>query len=400
MLRTHHNSNPEKIAICLEYPIGLGGGVSVLVCELAESLAVNYCIYLISNDSQESLAANRASAFISGHFPWNPGDENSAVRKSALCAWLKENEISLVHLHCGGVYSWGYRNLYFSVPAICSRAGFPILWTNHSVVDIWGGYCGPHKPKWFKALLLPFAWGCKLAMMRCMCAEIAVSKHDFTKLKRRFFPFSHKLRQIYHSKLSAKDPPPRPHQREEMILNVGHIAFRKGQHILAEAFANLAPKFPSWRLELVGHDAGDGCWQAIEKIRQANGMGDRICLHGQREDTEAFMQSAGIYVQPSLEEALGLALQESLFHGCPSIGTKIGGIPELIEETRTGFLVEANSSTAIAEKIEFLIKNSDVRDSFSSQGRRSILEKNMTSEAMAEAHRTLYQSILNQKYEK
>jgi glycosyltransferase involved in cell wall biosynthesis len=182
--------------------------------------------------------------------------------------------------------------------------------------------------------------------------------------------------------------------REPIILNVGHIATRKGQIVLAEAFAQIANKHPAWKLCLVGHFAEESAAEQIKQIAKKNKLEERIILAGARDDAFDWMSRAAIYVQPSFAEALGLALQESMFRGCPSIGTRAGGIPELIQHQKTGLLVEAGSVNQLAQAIESFIESKDLRETYGRAGADSIVEKGMTFEQMIANHIRLYESIL------
>jgi glycosyltransferase involved in cell wall biosynthesis len=388
----------KKIAIGLEYPCSLGGGVSVICRELITRLAQDYEIYLVSNDTSEQIKHLDEHDILAGHFPWLCGERPSPEDATKLSDWLKQNKVSLLHLHCGGLYSWGYRNFWKSVPSCARRVGIPCIWTSHSVGNLLTGYCGPQKPLWFKLGTFPIAWFAKIHMLRQLEIEVAVSQHDASILKSRFRPQMYKFRQIYHSRLQQIPSNNRPQQaRSYRILNVGHIAFRKGQHILAEAFARIANDFPEWELLFAGFDAGDGCWQAIEKIRASYQLGDRVKLLGNRSDVYELMQDASIYAQPSLEEALGLALQEAMANACACIGSDAGGIPELICYYQNGLLVTKNSVEELANALRLMIEKPDLREKFAKQGPCHLAEQGMTSPQMVEKYKEIYQNILAQR---
>ncbi len=125
-------------------------------------------------------------------------------------------------------------------------------------------------------------------------------------------------------------------------------------------------------------------------------MGSRIAsfVPGARKDAMDFMNRAGIYVQPSYLEALGLALQEAMFTGCPSIGTRAGGIPELIDHERTGLLVPAGDAQAMARALERLIADNALRERFGRAGAADMMTRNMTEAHMISEYVQLYESIL------
>jgi glycosyltransferase involved in cell wall biosynthesis len=269
--------------------------------------------------------------------------------------------------------------------------GIPVFSTTHLVVSLLFGYCGPQKPLWFKLAMLPLAWAGKMQFLANVQREIAVSQHDLKKLQKWYAPVRRKFSQIYHSRLRAQSQPPEPPAREPIILNVGHIAWRKGQPVLVEAFAEIAAQFPEWKLWLTGDVLEESAAEKIREISKRPGLSDRIVLLGARTDAMELMRRAGVYAQPSNEEALGLALQEALFVGCPAIGTRVGGIPELIEHERTGLLVNKGDAGGMARALARLMSNPGLRAEYGRRGAASILDKGMTVEQMVARHVELYE---------
>lgn len=381
----------KKIALCLEYPLALRGGVSVLVEILLRGLHEHYDLVLVSADTPETLAASPVAPLIAAHLPWNP-DTVSPATSRELARQLVQTGVQLVHFHFGGNYGWGSRFPGHSPIPYLNRSGIPVFSTVHSVVHPLNGFCGPQKPLCFKLALFPIAWTGKMQVLSHLRREIAVSEHDAQKLRRWYRPMRKKISQIYHSRLPANPPAPTNPVREPVILNVGHIAWRKGQRVLAEAFAQIAPRHPEWKLQLVGHIAEDFEGNQIKDIARKHHLENRILFEDRRENPFGFMSTAAIYVQPSFEEALGLALQEAMFYGCAGIGSNVGGIPELIEHQKTGLLVQPGNPSQLAQAIESLITNPATREAYGRQGSASIIQKGMTAQKMLEHHIELYES--------
>ncbi len=382
----------KTIALCLEYPLALRGGVSVLVETMLPALKEHHDLVLVSPDTPENLKGTPAAGLIKKHLLWQP-DAPSRDSARQLAARLKEEGVDLAHFHFGGNFGWSSR-----IPGRCpvnhaAAIGVRTCSTVHLITSILDGYCGPQKPLWFKLALLPAAWCAKMKLLRNLRAEVAVSQHDAAKLRRWYWPVRGKFRVIYHSRVRPAALPVAA-VRELMILNVGHVAMRKGQPMLAEAFAGIAPRHPEWKLCLVGHIAEEEAGRRINEIARAHGLEDRIICAGARKDAMDFMNRAGIYVQPSYLEALGLALQEAMFTGCPSIGTRVGGIPELIDHERTGLLVPAGDVPAMARALERLIADNALRERFGRAGAADMMTRNMTEAHMIAEYVQLYESIL------
>src|SRR4051794_22536902 len=98
----------RKIALCLEYPLALRGGVSVLVETLLEGLAGHYDLALISPDSGQSLSALKATFPFEEHIFWDPTTPTRASSK-ALAKQLKNIGVQLAHFHFAGNFGWGNR---------------------------------------------------------------------------------------------------------------------------------------------------------------------------------------------------------------------------------------------------------------------------------------------------
>lgn len=381
-----------RIALCLEYPLDFQGGVSVLCRELARGLAARgHEVVLVSPDSAESLRASGAEKFLHQHLPWNPARPSRAAAQD-LAAQLAEARPDVAHFHLGGTYGWGNRFPFSSPVHFAARRGMPCVSTVHLVVSLFDGFCGPQKPAWFKALLLPLAWWGKCQQLGRVRAEIAVSQHDFQKLRRWYWPARNRFVQVYHSRLPS-GPAEGSVPREPVILNVGHIAWRKGQLVLAEAFARVAARHPEWKLLLAGSDDGGPTLGQIRDLAQRHGLGGRIVLLGERADALQLMRRAAIYVQPSYWEALGLALQEAMFCGCAALGSRAGGIPELIEDGSSGLLFEPGNVTQLAAQLERLIQNPARREQLGRAAAASIRARGMTADGMVARHLELYESI-------
>jgi glycosyltransferase involved in cell wall biosynthesis len=385
------------VALCTEYPVAQGGGVGVIVEELAAGLRDEFRLLLVSPDPEGAVATASGSSPFSAHLSFQlaalPPSPAYRRQSQELVRRLKVENTAIAHFHCGGTFGWGNRWPGLSIPELCSRQGIRAVWTNHLTALPDRVYAPPGRPAWLGKLLSPLARAGKARQMAAVDWEIAVSDHDLDFFRREYRCDGVRLKRIYHSRLE-KQPEPSPGNRLPIVLAVGHLAFRKGQDVLVRAFLRIASRFPEWRLIVAGPDGGGGCLQEIERQIGSHPEGHRIELAGACSHPMELMAKASIFVQPSLEEALGLALQEALFCGCPAIGSRTGGIPEVIEEGRTGLLVPPGDSAALATALASLIENEAMRGEMSRQGQVSIAAKGMVRKGMMDAHRKLYMELL------
>jgi glycosyltransferase involved in cell wall biosynthesis len=102
------------------------------------------------------------------------------------------------------------------------------------------------------------------------------------------------------------------------------------------------------------------------------------------------MKRCSIFVQPSLQEALGLALQEAMATGCACIGTKVGGIPELIEDDRSGLLCEGGEVIQLAQALVKFMEQKELRGRCGKAALDRVRALKMNQGVMIQAHREIY----------
>jgi glycosyltransferase involved in cell wall biosynthesis len=385
-----------KIAHCLEFPIDQHGGTEVLVAELIKGFAKQHQVVLVSPDEAGAPARSKIAPFIGGHISFLPVWK-SVSHARELAKKIAQAKPDIVHFHFGGNYGWGNR-VFWKCPIVHLRKlGVPCLSTNHGAFSILEGYVWEKRGLATKLALLPPAWLNKQIVLAHLRCEVAVSQHDYHALRRWYPPMRGKFRWIYHSRLHGMPPPPNP-ERQKIILCAGTIGSRKGQPLLTEAFACIAKKFPGWRLIFIGRCGDDALLEHIHQAIAREKLEDQIQLLGARSDDELrdWMQRAAIFAMPSTYEGLGLSLQEAQFYGCACVGTRCGGVEDLIQDGDNGLLVDVNNPMQLAEALEKLISDPDLRERFSRRAPQSVLEKNMIADKMVEAYEQLYAEILNQ----
>ena len=152
-----------------------------------------------------------------------------------------------------------------------------------------------------------------------------------------------------------------PHIKNEfVILSVGRLEKIKGHKYLVEAFAEIKKKIPGARLTLIGNGSERKNLEA-----QAVSLGVRGDIEFQGELSHdklpEYYSRADIFVMPSIQEGFGIAIIEAMASGVPVIATKAGGHLDIIEDNKTGILVEPGSSRDISSSILDLCNNSEKR---------------------------------------
>lgn len=158
-----------------------------------------------------------------------------------------------------------------------------------------------------------------------------------------------KIVQIYNGITLPKSTPIQAYNK---VLFVGRLEKTKGVMYLIDAFAHALLTLPHLELHIVGD--GPDRTDLENHVRKLN-LTESITFHGWIKDRSKIIhtyEEATLLVVPSIwPENLGTVCIESLAVGRPVIGTNVGGIPELVIDGHTGYLVPVEDSVAIANKI-------------------------------------------------
>ncbi|MDW8103173.1 MAG: glycosyltransferase [Anaerolineae bacterium] len=146
---------------------------------------------------------------------------------------------------------------------------------------------------------------------------------------------------------------------DNTIVYAGVLIPRKGVHFLIDAFAKIAWDFPNATLWIIGKA------ENMEYARSLKTQVARLSLNGrvvfmdampQKELAQHIAQSC-VLILPSLSEGLGRVIFEAMACGTPVIGSHVDGIPEMIEDGMTGFLVPPGDAHALANQIRWILSH-------------------------------------------
>ena len=142
-----------------------------------------------------------------------------------------------------------------------------------------------------------------------------------------------------------------------ILMSVGELTKRKNHMVMIEALARLK------EYDILYMICGDGPLKAQLRAKAEElGVGDRLKLPGFRKDIAELHKAADIFVFPSLQEGLPVALMEAMASGLPIVASKIRGNEDLIGNEQGGFLVKPKDSDQIAKAIEKMIQNTKKRE--------------------------------------
>jgi glycosyltransferase involved in cell wall biosynthesis len=157
------------------------------------------------------------------------------------------------------------------------------------------------------------------------------------------------------------------------VLAVGRLERAKGQDLLVEALPAIRDAVPAGHLLLVGADGGAS--ERLERRAAALGVRDSITFLGARprEELPAIYRSAAVCAVPSRFEAFPYTALEAMACARPVVATRVGGLPEVVEEHRSGVLVEPDDVAALSGAIARLLHDGAERDRLGRSARERVL---------------------------
>lgn len=186
---------------------------------------------------------------------------------------------------------------------------------------------------------------------------------------------------------------PRTVEGKPVLGVVGSMTSEKGYEVLLDAMVEVKRRFPKVQLYVIG----DGPLRVDLETRAGQlELGETVRFLGRVEDVRSWLYAFDLVLQPSLREGQGLALLEAMAAGCPVIASRVGGIPDFVEDQATGVLVSPGDSGALARAICELAGDEERRKRLARAGLERV-RSGYSLERMIGAVETLYESLLAAK---
>jgi glycosyltransferase involved in cell wall biosynthesis len=280
------------------------------------------------------------------------------------------------------------------VPSFAVPAGFgkTLISTVHST---WKGEAEAIKGEPYSRLnpnekfMVSFNWFLRIFENRMLERSnkiIAVSEYTKRELLKYYKLDENKIRVIHNGvdinkfkptndKLKAKaelgfNP------QDKAILSVGRLYARKGLFTLIESMPLVIRKFKNVKFIISGKGLSNELGK-LAKHAAKLGVKDNIVFAGYFPDKKLpkLYQAADIFAFSTFYENLPFAVLEALSSGLPVVTTNVGGIPEIIDDGKNGFLVEPFNSGELADRILYFLENPAVASEFGFLGRKTIKER-------------------------
>lgn len=143
-----------------------------------------------------------------------------------------------------------------------------------------------------------------------------------------------------------------------VYLFIGRLTFEKGVSELLHAFLTVTSQINNCHLIIIGKGHMEG---EIDSFIKNNNLDEKITMAGEVEHSAIadYYAAADLFVLPSYNESLGTVILESLRCGTPVLATRVGGIPEIVEEEKNGLLVPVKDTNALTNSMLLVAKDKD-----------------------------------------
>lgn len=157
------------------------------------------------------------------------------------------------------------------------------------------------------------------------------------------------------------------------VVCVARLSWEKGIDYLVKAWEYVVLQIPDAKLVLVGEGNKRN---EIEKLIKDLNLENNIELKGNlsHEKTLVEISKSEVFICPSLAEGLGIVFIEAQSCNVPVIGTKVGGIPDVIVNNENGLLIESKNSEQITNSIIKLLNSEELRNKFIENAKNSVLK--------------------------
>ncbi len=345
-----------------ESSLNWGGQQLRILIEMQELIRRGHQVWLTAN--QESQIYQKA---IERQLPVFPSNQTRAANPfvlAQLAHWIKKYQIEILHSHSNKDRN-GSSLLKFFMPKL------KVIFTRHIVQEL--------KPGFFHAF--PWRYGCDVIKVVAEVIGKQLTNDYHISPDKIFNTGTFADPKDFYPEIDGKIV------RQEFKIPdasstagiIGMFRHDKGHRYFLEAAFELLKTNPEAHFLVVGSSVNQGRNELEKDMKQWSAqlpLGKQIHFLGYRQDVPQCMAAMDVVVVASIgTEAQSLIIPQAYAMAKPVIGTTVGGIPEVIVDGKTGFLVPAKNSSAIAKSIAELWQNKPLALSLGQQGYQLFLEE-------------------------
>jgi glycosyltransferase involved in cell wall biosynthesis len=183
----------------------------------------------------------------------------------------------------------------------------------------------------------------------------------------------------------------RPSGSEIIIGTAARLVELKGIEYLLGAAAALRSSYPSMRIEIAGSGPDR---ERLENAVALAGLAQDVRFLGWIDEISTPLSRWDIFAMPSFEEGFPIAALDAMAAGLPIVATSVGGVPELVQDGITGWLVPPRDVESLASKLRLLMDDERMRIRMGLAGNQRV-RQHFSTEQMVASFAHLYDELLN-----
>ena len=181
-------------------------------------------------------------------------------------------------------------------------------------------------------------------------------------------------------------------KNDKICLMLATFEKRKGHNFLLNAFLEVSKKIPNSKLLISGFGSKEEK-KYIRHLISNLKLSKSVYLTDFQDDIDTLINRSSVVVLPSQRyESFGYVLIEAMMRKKPTIGTNVGGIPEVIKDNSTGYIVERADVKMLSRKIITILSNSQIASMLGDEGRKLYLKK-FTARKMSKNYHNLLKKL-------
>jgi glycosyltransferase involved in cell wall biosynthesis len=388
--------SPMRIVLGTVYPYDesqVRGGVEAAALSLADALAKHDDLDLHVVSCQGNLKRSFSERRGRATFHWlATGRHFNGIRAATLSPWRLKKIYE--HINPDIIHAQG-----FSEYALAAPANIPMVLTIHGVelfvpamrkAGRFRGSVGIYR-RWIESRIF------RRSLARA-CAVISIAGRYVPQVMGKLLDGKPVYEIANPVDVGAWEAGPKAHDLDDRILCVGEINEAKNTLGLVRAFAEVAGQRPSATLFLAGGIGDPGYFKQVRREATRLGLQGKVTFCGRLDQSQlkSAYARASLVVLASIQETAPMALAQAMAAGKPVVATKAGGIPWMVEDGKTGILVDLGDLQALAERIINLLQDRVLREKMG-RAAREAAQQRFSSEKVAHQTIQAYRNLLLKK---
>jgi N-acetyl-alpha-D-glucosaminyl L-malate synthase BshA len=173
-------------------------------------------------------------------------------------------------------------------------------------------------------------------------------------------------------------------------VHISNLRPVKQVDAVVKIFARIRERVTA-RLAIVGE--GPDWAKAEEAVRQL-GLSPHVEMIGETQDVVGLLSEADVFLLPSLQESFGLSALEAMACGVPVVASRVGGLPEVVDDGETGYLHPADAIDSMADSAIRLLSDAGLHERMSAQA-ATIAVARFSADRIVPRYEELYQRTVN-----